>query len=283
MSRIAYVNGAYVSHHKGQIHIEDRGYQFADGVYEVVCVYKGYFLDEEAHLKRLFSSLGEIKLSLHHSLEALRFIMREIKAQNNLENGLIYIQATRGTAPRYHPFPKTIKPSLVITAKHMLYPGESQPLKGYKVITLPESRWSRCDIKSIGLLPNVLAKQESIEQGYDDAWFMGEEGVITEGTASNAWIVDFKGILRTHPINDNILKGITRTTLLKIAKEHSLPFEEKAFTYEELLGAREAFLSSATTFATPVTHVNGQAIGAGGAGQITLKVRQLYLKNVDKT
>jgi D-alanine transaminase len=281
MSRIAYVNGYYQPHAHAKVHIEDRGYQFADGVYEVVALYKGIILDEMGHLERLERSLQALHIKSPVAFSVLRLLMHEIQKRNLLQTGLIYIQMTRGVAPRFHPFPNPPVPaSLILTAKHMKLPSENAVQKGVSVITTPEVRWTRCDIKSISLLPNVLAKQEAIDNGAYESWFLDNDGFVTEGTAANAWIVNEKGCVQTRAANEGILSGITRNTIIDIAKNLGIPFIEKPFTVNDIERAQEAFITSATNYVMPVTVINKKPIGKGMAGPIALQLRHAYLEKM---
>lgn len=285
MPRIAYVNGRYVAHAKAAVHIEDRGYQFGDGVYEVCEIARGFIVDMDGHLDRLGRSLSELSIAWPISRAALMVVVREVIARNHVENGLVYLQVTRGVAGRDHVFPaSTVRPALVVTAKKIdpnSYVRKAET--GLKVITVPENRWDRVDIKSVGLLPNVLAKQEAKLAGAYEAWFVDRDGFVTEGSSSNAWIVTKDGVLVTRPAKHGILRGITRTTLLEVAGKLGIPVEERAFTVEEAKGAREAFFSSATTLAMPVVAIDGQAVANGHPGSITLSLRQAFFNIAKKT
>ena len=276
MSRIAYVNGRYVPHAKASVHVEDRGYQFADGVYEVVALVGGRMIDEEPHLDRLERSLRELRIAMPMSRAALKLILREVARRNRIRNGLVYVQITRGVARRDHPFPKNVAPALVVTAKRINPANEATVEAGVKVITIPDIRWERCDIKSVGLLPNVLVKQQARESGAFEAWQVARDGTVTEGTSTNAWIVTRDGELVTRPASNAILNGITRLTILKLAKQEGLRFRERPFSVEEAKGAREAFISSAMSFVTPVTQIDEAVIGNGRAGSLSLQLRRAY-------
>jgi len=277
MSRIAYVNGRYVPHADAAVHVEDRGYQFADGVYEVVLVYDGAMVDEVPHLDRLDRSLAELRIAQPMSRPALRSVMRELLRRNRIRTGLIYMQVTRGVARRDHPFPKNAEPSLVMTAKRVTLPTAAAVENGVRVISIRDIRWERCDIKTVALLPNVLGKQQAREAGAYEAWQVDDDGYVTEGTSTNAWIVTKDGELITRSANQAILNGITRLSLLKLAEREKLRFVERPFTVEEARQAREAFISSATAFVTPVTQIDDAVIGNGKAGSVGLGLRQAYL------
>jgi D-alanine transaminase len=275
MSRIAYVNGGYVPHALAAVHVEDRGYQLGDGVYEVCEVRGGRLIDERRHMERLARSLGELRIAMPLRPSALEVILREIVQRNRVRDGIVYIQVTRGVAPRDHAFPvKAPRPALVVTAKAMpLEARDARAVKGVAVITTPETRWARVDIKSIGLLPNVLAKQQAREAGAFEAWFVDRDGFVTEGSSSNAWIVTNGGTVVTRPADNAILKGVTRALLIDILAREQLAFEERAFSVEEAHAAREAFMTSATTAATPIVAIDGRPVGDGKPGPVALALR----------
>ncbi|KZD09798.1 D-amino-acid transaminase [Oceanibaculum pacificum] len=277
MSRIAYVNGRYVPHGDAAVHVEDRGYQFADGVYEVVTVVNGRLVDEDPHLDRLWRSLGELRIDVPMSRAAMKAITREVIRRNLIKTGLVYMQVTRGVARRDHPFPKPgTPPSVVMTAKHVRLPSRQKVEDGVKVISIRDIRWERCDIKTVGLLPNILGKQQAREAGATEAWQVDDDGMVTEGTSTNAWIITQEGELVTRPATNDILNGITRLRILKLAAEEGVKFVERPFSLEEALTAREAFISSATSFVTPVTQINDTVVGNGKAGSLSLKMRDWY-------
>ncbi|KAB7739360.1 D-amino-acid transaminase [Parvibaculum sedimenti] len=280
MSRIAYVNGRYVRHADAGVHIDDRGYQFADGVYEVCGIRGGKLMDEELHLARLQRSLAELRIASPMPLSALRQVLREVVRRNRVENGLVYFQVTRGVAPRDHPFPAgPVKPSLVITAKRLNMARIQQSAeKGVAVVTMPDLRWARRDIKSIALLPNILAKQAAREAGAYEAWLVDAEGYVTEGSSTNAWIVDKFGRLVTRSTGPEILSGITRTVLLETAKREGIEIVERPFTPDEAKSAREAFISASSAVIIPVVRIDDTAIGNGAPGSITLRLREAYAK-----
>ncbi|MGA2636991.1 D-amino-acid transaminase [Methylocella sp.] len=278
MSRIAYVNGAYVQSREAVVPIEDRGYQFGDGVYEVCEVFRGALIDEERHLGRLNRSLAELRIDAPVKPGALKMILREILARNKVANGYLYLQVTRGVAPRDHVFPQpSVRPSLVVTARQIdPRKGEAAASKGIAVISTPDLRWKRVDIKSIALLPNVLARQEAKEQGAYEAWLIDAEGLVSEGAASNAWIIDESGTIITRQVDHSILRGITRTTLIEIIAAHGLRLEERKFGLDEAFRAREAFITGATTLIMPVVAIDGHKIGGGVPGPVTLKLRHIF-------
>ncbi|MET1026916.1 MAG: D-amino-acid transaminase [Dongiaceae bacterium] len=283
MSRYCYVNGRYLPHSDGQVHIEDRGYQFADGVYEVVPVYHGHLVDEAGHLDRLDYSLGELRIASPMSRAALRLVMRELIARNGVRDGLIYMQVTRGVAPRDHKFPKQARPALVMTTRHFKQPSAEVLEKGVTVVTRPDLRWGRCDIKSLALLPNILAKQEATEQGGYEAWLVDDQGFVTEGSSTNAWIVvpGADGMLEivTHPRGHAILGGITRLALTALAEEQGLRLVERPFLLTEALKATEAFQTSSSSFVIPVTRIDGHPIGSGKTGDLTRRLREIYCRH----
>jgi len=276
MSRWAYVNGRYVPHREASVHVEDRGYQFADGVYEVVLVHAGAMIDEIPHLDRLDRSLDELRIDPPMGRMALRAVLREVVRRNRIRTGLVYLQITRGVARRDHAFPTGVKPALVVTAKRLTLPREETLESGVRVVTIEDIRWQRCDIKSVSLLPNVLGKQHARENGAYEAWQVDHDGNVPEGTSSNSWIVTHGDRLLTRPATHEILNGITRQTILKLAAARGLTFEERAFSLDEALAAREAFISSATSFVTPVTQIDDTTLGNGRAGSFTMDLRSAY-------
>ncbi|MCM5694167.1 D-amino-acid transaminase [Sinorhizobium meliloti] len=285
MPRIAYVNGTYVRHAEAAIHVEDRGYQFADGVYEVCEVRHGFIIDLTRHLDRLGRSLGELRIGWPMSRAALVHVIREVLRRNRVRNGLFYLQVTRGVARRDHVFPDAdTPPSIVVTAKRT-DPGAiaRKNAEGISAITVPENRWDRVDIKSVGLLPNVLARQQAKEAGAQEAIFVDVDGMVKEGAATNVWIVDREGTLRTRPAESGILRGVTRTTLMDVAKPLGLAIEETAFSVEEMLAAREVFITAATSICFPVVSVDGKTIGNGHPGSIAQNVREAFFDIAEKT
>jgi len=285
MPRIAYVNGRYVAHTDAAVHVEDRGYQFGDAVYEVCEITRGFIIDLTGHLDRLGRSLSELSIDWPIGRAALIVVMREVIRRNRVTDGLVYLQVTRGVAGRDHFFPASdTKPSLVITAKKIdprSYARKAET--GLKIITVPENRWDRVDIKSVGLLPNVLAKQQAKLSGAHDAWFVDRDGFVTESASANAWIVTKEGVLVTRPAKHGILRGITRTTLFKVAERLGLKIEERGFTVAEAMAAREAFVSSATTTAMPVVAIDGHPVANGHPGSITLSLRQAFFDVAEKS
>lgn len=284
MLRIAYVNGRYVPHAAAAVHVEDRGYQFADSVYEVCEVARGNIVDMTGHLNRLDRSLRELGIAWPVHRSALQVIMREVVNRNLVRNGLVYLQVTRGVAPRDFPFPAGVNSALVVISKRTnTAANEARAAKGISIITLPETRWERVDIKSTGLLPNVLAKQKAREAGAFEAWFVDSEGMVKEGSSSNAWIVTNDGALVTRHAENGILRGITRTTLIEVAKKLGLRFEERYFTVNEAQSAREAFITSATTIVLPVVEIDGVTVANGHPGSVALSLRSSFFDIAEKT
>lgn len=278
MSRVAYVNGRYVSHRVASVHIDDRGYQFADGVYEVVAIVAGRFVDEAPHLDRLERSLKELRMTMPMTRRALEFVIREVVRRNRVRDGIVYLQMSRAVAPRDHPFPKDPKTQIVAWARNSKPAPASVAEDGVRAITMPDIRWGRCDIKSTALLPNVLAKQLAREAGAYEAWLVDEAGNVTEGSSSNAWIITPKGELVTRSTDNAILSGVTRRTVRELAKEEGLRLVERSFSLAEAKGAREAFVTSASSPVVPVTQIDDQVIGNGKPGSTTLRLRERYLR-----
>ncbi|HZC17873.1 MAG TPA: D-amino-acid transaminase [Caulobacteraceae bacterium] len=281
MGRTAYVNGRYLPHGRAVVHIEDRGFQFADGVYEYFAVFGGRLADAEGHLERLWRSLAEIRIRTPMTEAALMVVMRETMRRNRIGDGSIYVQITRGTAARDHAFPHpSTPPSVIVTAKVVDYAAaQAKAAEGVAVITQPDQRWGRCDIKTVGLLPNALAKQAAREAGAEEAWMVDELGFVTEGASTNAWIIDADGNLRTRDTNANILRGITRKTLIDLAAQEGVAVSQRPFTVEDAKNAREAFMTAASTLVMPVTRIDGHSIGDGKPGPVGLRLRILYEQN----
>ena len=278
MARYAYVNGRYVDHREASVHIEDRGYQLADGVYEVVGVRDGRLIDEGPHIDRLDRSLRELRIGWPITRAALAFVMRELMRRNRLRDGLIYIQVTRGVARRDHAFPTApVKPALVLTTKNSKR-ADADPGPGIAVKSQPDIRWERCDIKTVALLPNVLAKQAARESGAYDAWLIDADGCVTEGASTNAWIVTQDGELVTRQTDNGILAGITRHTLKSMCNALQLRFVERPFSLAEAKKAKEAFITSATSFVMPVVKIDGETVGDGKVGLATRRLREEYVR-----
>lgn len=285
MPRFAYVNGRYVRHAEAAVSIEDRGFVFADAVYEVCQVQRGFIVDLTRHLDRLDRSLGEIRIAPPMPRAALVAIMREVLRRNRVVNGMVYVQVTRGVARRDHVFPSpAVRPSLVVTAKSVNPAvNEARYISGVNVITVPDNRWERVDIKTVGLLPNVLARQQAREAGAQEAIFVDADGNVTEGGATNLWIVDRDGTLVTRPADRAILRGITRTTLMDVAEKLGLPVEERSFSVAEMLESREVFITGAMTICLPVVAIDGHAIANGHPGMTAQKLRDAFFAVAEKT
>lgn len=278
MGRIAYVNGRYLPQSQAMVHIEDRGYQFGDGVYEVCEIRGGALIDASRHLERLRRSLGEISVAEPLAPGALVIVARETIARNRVADGYLYIQVTRGVAARDHFFPaKSVRPSLVMTVR-AIDPEKGMALaaKGICVVSAPDLRWKRPDIKTIGLLPNVLARQMAKEKGAYEAWLIDSDGMVTEGAASNAWIVGYDGVIVTREIDQSILRGVTRTTLLDLIAAEGLRLQERKFSLAEAKAAREAFITGATSLVMPVISIDGTPVGDGKPGALTTSLRARY-------
>jgi len=283
MSRIAYVNGRYVPLRDAAVNVEDRGYQFSDGVYEVCEVKGGRLVDERRHMERLERSLSELRIALPMTLRSLGVVLREVARRNRVRWGIVYLQINRGVAHRDHAFPPPgTRPSIVVTARNLdPASAEKYAAEGVAVITLPDNRWERVDIKSVSLLPNVLAKQAAREQGAREAWFVDGKGFVTEGSSSNAWIVTKEGRLVTRQADHAILKGITRTVVLEVLKSHGIALEERPFSVEEARQAREAFITSATQVVIPVVRIDGHPVGNGAPGLIATALRRDFYDHAE--
>jgi D-alanine transaminase len=285
LSRIAYVNGRYLPRREAAVDIEDRGYQFSDGVYEVCEVRAGRLIDERPHMARLKRSLAELHIAVPMSDAALAIVLRECIRRNRVRNGILYLQVTRGVARRDHAFPPSgTRPSVVVTARHLDFAAnERTAAAGIAVVTVPDDRWERVDIKSISLLPNVLAKQAARGQGAKEAWFVNRSGHVTEGSSSNAWIVTKRGKVVTPPADKGILRGVTRGVLMAVIRAQGLELEERMFTVEEVYGAREAFLTSASQTVMPVVRVDDRPIGNGVPGSIATALRAEFHRHAEWT
>jgi D-alanine transaminase len=278
MSRIAYVNGRYLPFRDAKVHVEDRGYQFGDGVYEVCEVRGGRLVDERRHLERLQRSLAELRIRSPMPVRALGVVLREVVARNRIGYGIVYLQVTRGVARREHAFPSQVVPaSLVVTVRGLNKSrNEALAAQGIAVISVPDNRWGRVDIKTIGLLPNVLARQAALERGARDAWFVDEDGRVTEASSANVWIVTSSGTLVTRNADHAILRGITRTVLFDAIKAERLTVEERPFTLEEAHKAREAFITSTSQIVLPVVRVDDRIVGDGKPGPVATALRRAY-------
>jgi D-alanine transaminase len=277
MSRIAYVNGRYLPHGSATVSIDDRAFVFGDGVYEACEVRGGLPIDAPRHLARLARSLEALRIAPPLAEAALKRIMREVIARNRVRDGLVYMQVTRGAARRDHGFPAAARPALVVTAKS-LDPrvNEARASAGVKVVTAPDERWAHPHIKTLQLLPNVLAKQRARDAGAFETWFVGADGFITEGASTNAWIVTPQNQLVTRPLDGAILAGVTRATLIDLAAALDLTVAERPFTLAEAYAAREAFLSAATQVVMPVVEIDGRPIGDGRPGPTALTLRRRF-------
>jgi D-alanine transaminase len=285
MTRIAYVNGRYVRHADASVHIEDRGYQFADGVYEVCEVRHNMIVDMTRHLDRLGRSLSELRIGWPMHRAALVRVIREVLRRNRVKNGLFYLQVTRGVAKRDHVFPAPgTKPSIVVTAKNT-NPAiiAAKNANGIKTITVPDNRWDRVDIKTVGLLSNALVRQQAKEAGAQEAIYVDANGIVKEGAATNVWMVDSDGTLLTRPAEHGILRGITRTTLMDVAKTMDLRIREEEFSVEKMLGAREVFITAATSICFPVVEIDGNTIANGHPGSVSQKIREAFFDIAEKT
>ena len=281
MSRIAYVNGFYVPQRQAAVNIEDRGYQFADGIYEVVHLYDGRFVDADCHLDRLDRSLRELRLPAPMGRAALLRVLAEVARRNRVREGLLYMQITRGVARRDHAFPHpAVPPALVVTARRIPpYPTDPATWTG-RAITYPDQRWARCDIKTVALTPNVLARQAAREAGATEAILVDAAGRVTEGAATNFWIVDAAGMLRTRALDHAILPGCTRGALIALLAEAGIGLDERGFDVAELRAAREAFLTSATSFVKPITAIDGAPVGDGAVGPVARRLFDLFARHV---
>ena len=279
MSRIAYVNGAYVSHREAAVSIDDRGYQFGDGIYEVVYIIDGHMADQEAHLDRLERSLHEVDMPMPVTRPVLKMIMARVIRQNQVQTGLVYLQITRGVARRDHKWKVDLKPALVVTAKNTMAQVPEE-VSAVSVITVPDQRWERRDIKTIQLLPNCLAKQQASLAGAYEALMTEADGTITEGSSSNAWIVTKDDVLVTAPATHKILNGITRRAVMAVAQELQLRIEERHFTVAEVKDAKEAFLTSASSHVTSIGTIDGAPIFDGQTGAVAKRLRLAYIEEV---
>ena len=276
MSRIAYVNGRYLPHREACVHVEDRGYQFADGCYEVVAIRNGIFIDAELHLQRLRRSLAALSIRFPMSDAALTVVTTELARRNRVREGFVYLQITRGVAPRDFAFPAAAKPSLVMTARAKPLIDAKLLAEGIKVITIPDQRWARPDIKSVSLLPNALGKEEAKQAGAYEAWQVDRDGNITEGTSSNAWIVTRAGEVVTRQADRGILNGVTRQGLLRVIAAAGLRLSERPFSVAEAKASAEALLSSSTNFILPVVKIDDTVIADGKPGALAKRLTAAY-------
>ena len=282
MPRYAYINGSYVFHNDATVHIEDRGFQLADGVYEVIACIHGHLADERGHMDRLERSLAELDMPMPLDRAVFKLIMRELLRRNRIQNANIYIQVTRGVAKRDFPYPDNDLPqSVVITTRPFNYDGQAKMEHGAKAVTVPDIRWKRRDIKTTALIAQVMAKQRAVEQDAYEAWMVDEKGFITEGASSNAWIVTKDGTLVTRKATTDILRGVTRTALDAIRQDLQIKMEERSFTPQEAYEAEEAFNSSAVALVTPIVEIDGHKIGSGKPGKVTLRLYEEYRAYVE--
>ncbi len=283
MTRVVYVNGQYLPYGQAGVHVEDRGFQFADSIYEVCEVDQGRLVDETRHLERLERSLGELRISMPMSRRALGHVLRETVKRNRVRTGLVYLQISRGAAPRDFPFPAgDLAPTIVCLARRVDgAKREARAAAGIAVKTMPDIRWGRCDIKTVMLLPAVLAKEAAAADGAQEAWLVDSDGFITEGASSNAWIVDASGTLITRPTGNAILPGVTRRSLFDLLMGEKIPFTERPFRVEEAHSAREAFITSASGTVMPVVAIDGRPIGNGHPGELTQRLRSNFHQAVE--
>ena len=277
MSRIAYVNGQYQDMRDASVNVEDRGYQFADGVYEVCEIRDGRIVDMPRHMARLQRSLRELRIAEPMTLSSLSVVLHEVVRRNRVRNGIVYLQVTRGVARRDHAFPvKPVAPSVVVTARSLSRDkNEATAARGITVVTVPENRWPRVDIKSVSLLPNVLARQAARDAGAYEAWYVDGDGFVTEGASSNAWIIS-KGRVITRSAESGILSGITRAVLIETLAALQLTFEERQFTAAEAQQADEAFVTASSQIVMPVVAIDGQPVGDGRPGRTSLRLREQF-------
>jgi D-alanine transaminase len=276
MSRTVFVNGDYLPESEGKISIFDRGFLFADGVYEVTAVVNGKLVDYGPHMERLDRSLRELRMAWPCSKDELKAMHLEMVKRNALTEGIIYMQVTRGAADRDFKFPKESKSTLIAFTQAMKLVDNPNAVTGVKVVTTPDIRWARRDIKTVMLLAPVLGKQDAYEKGAHEAW-MVEGGVVTEGTSSNAYIVK-DGKVVTRGLSNSILAGCTRRALFRLAQDHGIVIEERSFTPDEAYAADEAFLTSASQFVMPIVEIDGRRIGGGQPGPVVRKLRELFLQ-----
>lgn len=277
MSRIAYVNGRYVPHAEAAVHVEDRGYQFADGIYEVIAIRDGIPVDFALHYKRFCDGMAELEIAPPMGKGALVLVLKQMIRRNRLREGMVYFQVTRGVAQRNHPFPENTPSSFVVTARpnHGVQPDAVA--NGVRVISCPDMRWARRDIKSIALLPNVLAKQKAYTVGAQEAILVTEDGMVTEGSASTMWMVDAEGQIVTHPLGPSILPGTVRQRMILLAKQAGYRVVERPFSLDEAKAAREVFYSSSTNYAVSAVQIDDQVIGNGAPGLVVSALRQAYI------
>lgn len=280
MPRQSYVNGRYVPHARAAVHIEDRGYQFADGVYEVIAVNRGAIVDEGPHMERLFRSLAEMNMAAPARAASIHVILHEVLRRNRIRDGAVYLQISRGAAPRNHAWPADIKPAMVVTARPLAWPQCFADVHAIEILAVPDQRWGRPDIKTVSLLPNALARMQADSAGAADAWMVDKDGMVTEGTSSNAWIVTEAGELVTRQLSRAILAGVTRRAILEFSSAQELAITERTFSLEEAKVAREAFQTSTTALVKPVTKIDETVIGDGQPGPVTARIFGAYLAHL---
>ena len=284
MPRIAYVNGTYTRAAEAAVSIDDRGYLFADAVYEVWSVFDGQLADLDGHLNRLERSLREIQIDMPMPRTSLLVVLNEVVRRNRIREGMVYLQVSRGAAPRDHVFPVDVKPAIIITAKPVDREAAARKAEqGLKAMSTPDIRWGRCDIKTVGLLPNVLAKQAAKEQGAGEVIFVDRDGLVTEGGSTNVYMVADDGVILTRSLTANILPGVTRLNLLSVIADAGLEIREQAFTLDQAKAAREVFISAATSLVMPIVAIDGHAIGNGTPGPIALGLRESYIDRARRT
>ena len=284
MPRVAYVNGQYVPHIEASVSIEDRGYQFADAVYEVWSVFDGRLGDLDGHLDRLDRSLRELRIDMPMPRASLLVVLNEVIRRNRIREGMVYLQVSRGVAPRDHVFPTDTRASIVITAKPV--DREAAAVKaerGISAISAPDIRWGRCDIKTVGLLPNVLGKQAAKERGAGEVIFVDDDGYVTEGGSTNVYIVGRDGVIKTRSLAANILAGVTRLNLLPLIGESGIEVREEAFTLDEAKQASEVFITAATSLVMPIIAIDGDKIGEGVPGPVASALRDSYIERARHT
>lgn len=284
MSRIAYVNGAYVRQNEAVVSIEDRGYQFADAVYEVWSVFDCRLADMDGHMNRLERSLGELRIAMPMSRQSLLIVLSEVVRRNRIREGMVYLQVSRGVAPRDHVFPMHTRPAVVVTARPVdRIAAARKAMTGIKAMSTPDIRWGRCDIKTVGLLPNVLAKQAAKEQGAGEVIFVDDEGYVTEGGSTNVYMVDADGVIKTRSLEANILAGVTRLTLIDLIADNGMDLREEAFTLDEAKAASEVFITAATSLVMPIVDIDGHRIGDGQPGPVASGLRDSYIARARRT
>lgn len=278
MNRIVYVNGEFVPESEAHVSVFDRGFLFGDGVYEVSSVVDRGLVDNAGHLARLERSLGELGMASPASPKEIVRAQKELIARNDLDEGTIYLQVTRGPADRDFAYPAEPKPTLVMFTQKKPLIENPLAARGITIVTLPELRWRRRDVKTVGLLAASMAKQAALDAGADDAW-MVEDGFVTEGSSNNAYIVTGGGVVVTRHLGNEILHGITRAAVLRLSREHQIAIEERPFTVEEAKRAAEAFITSASSFVIPVVGIDGETIGDGKPGPMTSRLREIYIES----